>query len=59
MYLTVGGVGLLTYIFSSVFVDVGEKDFEGSVASTRVSTFEMESAIGLANTSAHAEVNTG
>jgi hypothetical protein len=34
-----------------------EKDFERSVASTRV-TFEMESTIGLANTSAHAEVNT-
>ncbi|KAF2643475.1 hypothetical protein P280DRAFT_515876 [Massarina eburnea CBS 473.64] len=44
VYLGVGGVGLITYILSSVFVYVGEKDFEKSVASTRTSTNEVNVA---------------
>jgi hypothetical protein len=59
VYLIVGGIGLLVYIFSSVFVYIGEKDFERSVVSTRVGTFEMESAIGLATSSAYAEADIG
>jgi hypothetical protein len=43
--LAVGSVGL------------GGKDFERSVAKTRVSTLEMESAIGLADSSARAGAN--
>jgi hypothetical protein len=59
VYLIVGGIGLLVYIFSSVFVYIGEKDFERSVVSTRVSTLDMESAIGLATSSAYAEADIG
>lgn len=46
-----GSVGLLTYILSSVFVYVGEKDFERSVASTRVNTDDLEASISPTNTS--------
>lgn len=35
-----------------MFVYIGEKDFERSVASTRVNTLETESAIGLATSTA-------
>lgn len=45
VYLAVGGMGLITYILSSVFVYVGEKDFERSVANTRVNTDEAEAGI--------------
>ncbi|ORY08750.1 hypothetical protein BCR34DRAFT_569550 [Clohesyomyces aquaticus] len=43
-YLSVGIVGLFTYAFSSGFVYAGEKDFERSLASTRVNTDDMEAA---------------
>ncbi|KAF2476345.1 uncharacterized protein BDR25DRAFT_339387 [Lindgomyces ingoldianus] len=44
-YLSVGTVGLFTYVFSSGFVYAGEKDYERSVASTRTNTNDMESAL--------------
>ncbi|KAH7402742.1 hypothetical protein BKA66DRAFT_436143 [Pyrenochaeta sp. MPI-SDFR-AT-0127] len=39
VYLAVGFVGLVTYVFSMIFVYVGEKDFKQSPANTRSSTF--------------------
>lgn len=38
LYLCVGGFGSLAYIVCSIFVYVGEKDFEQSEASSRVNT---------------------
>jgi hypothetical protein len=48
MWLCVASVGLFTYAFSSGFVYVGEKDYERSVASTRVNTSDMEAALANA-----------
>ncbi|KAH7127100.1 hypothetical protein B0J11DRAFT_579515 [Dendryphion nanum] len=42
VFLTVSGVGLITYGFLSIFVYVSEKDYERSVASTRISTNDNE-----------------
>lgn len=38
MYLAVGSVALVTYLVCTVFVYLGEKDFEQSVANTRNNT---------------------
>ncbi|KAF2823304.1 hypothetical protein CC86DRAFT_384682 [Ophiobolus disseminans] len=43
-YLAFGVVGLITYIFTTVFVFVGEKDYERSVANSRASTIKSNSA---------------
>jgi hypothetical protein len=53
VYITVGSVGLLAYVLSSIFVYVGEKDFERSEASTRVNTDDVEASISPTNTSQH------
>ncbi|KAF1958965.1 hypothetical protein CC80DRAFT_591837 [Byssothecium circinans] len=44
VYFIVGSIGLVTYILSSVFVYVGEKDFELSVARTRANSTQAEDA---------------
>ncbi|KAF2132332.1 hypothetical protein P153DRAFT_383219 [Dothidotthia symphoricarpi CBS 119687] len=50
-YLVVGFIGLVTYVLSTAFVYVGEKDFERSVASSHISTCitanELEAGIQL------------
>ncbi|KAF2659293.1 hypothetical protein K491DRAFT_675747 [Lophiostoma macrostomum CBS 122681] len=46
IYLTTGFIGLVTYLSSTLFVYVGEKDYLQSVASSKVSTSDSEDAIG-------------
>lgn len=42
-YLAIGLVGLVTYVFATIFVYAGEKDYELSVASTRSTTIDLKS----------------
>ncbi|KAF2007245.1 hypothetical protein P154DRAFT_569134 [Amniculicola lignicola CBS 123094] len=59
VYLSVGGVGLFTYFFSSMFVYAGEKDYERSCASTRVNTTDLEGGAPEVHTGPEKEKNDG
>ncbi|KAH7078818.1 hypothetical protein BKA63DRAFT_251805 [Paraphoma chrysanthemicola] len=48
-YLAFGLVGVLTYISATIFVYVGEKDYERSVANSRASTLANTGSSTLAN----------
>lgn len=41
-----GGIGFITYILSSLFVYLGEKDFQRSAVSTRINTGQLEASMG-------------
>lgn len=47
VYIAAATLGFMTYILSSVFVYMGERELERSLAATRANIGDQESAIGL------------